>query len=465
MKINGVMIDCSRFMEPHIYYFRLVDFMAAWGMNTLLLHFSDDEGCGIELPGFESLAMPGAFSVTELRKLIGYADKKGIEIIPELECFGHTRYITDRPEYADLATGGPEHPHGFNALQPDNPRTLELMAGLIRETAKLFPSKRMHLGCDEVNMGDYCSRRDLDEAEAWADYVNALVDLARHNRKEPMIWADHPTQNPAIAERLRKDVVLVDWRYEEGIRDNVVGRLRFAGFKDIINAPSLACYRHRFLPTTHALENTRRMALASQRHETLGVINTIWCPWRYLRNAMYYGIAHSARTVQGGGKINRRFFHQEFAKKVFGTELTRELDVFLNCWTEIAIRHDLLPRILGEKDAADWTPEQWPIVDRAHEQGLVALDAARHYTPARNRPIWEGMVLAARAAWLCAESAMIRRDPEADPDRVKTHNALLKKTRRDMTAEWDLTRDPKSPHKKPKNNNHALYIIAKLKYI
>ena len=51
------MIDCSRLMEKHRYYYRLLDFMADWKMNTLVLHFSDDHGCGIELRGFGQLAI------------------------------------------------------------------------------------------------------------------------------------------------------------------------------------------------------------------------------------------------------------------------------------------------------------------------------------------------------------------------------------------------------------------------
>jgi len=42
MDINGIMIDNVRLIEKHSYYFDLIDFMSEWGMNTLLLHFTDD---------------------------------------------------------------------------------------------------------------------------------------------------------------------------------------------------------------------------------------------------------------------------------------------------------------------------------------------------------------------------------------------------------------------------------------
>ena len=57
--IDGVLIDCSRTMERHEYYFKLIDFMAEWGLNTLFFHFTDDHGCAVQLPGFLYEKVPG----------------------------------------------------------------------------------------------------------------------------------------------------------------------------------------------------------------------------------------------------------------------------------------------------------------------------------------------------------------------------------------------------------------------
>ena len=78
-RFNGLMIDCSRLMEPHGYYFNLVNFMADWGMNTLALHFSDNHGCGVALPGFERIAMPNAFTMKEIAEFVAHAASKGID--------------------------------------------------------------------------------------------------------------------------------------------------------------------------------------------------------------------------------------------------------------------------------------------------------------------------------------------------------------------------------------------------
>ena len=146
--LNGIMIDCSRLLEKHEYYYRLIDFMSEWEMNTLLFHFSDDHGLSIALPGFEKLAHKHAFTPFEIGILVEYAKERGIDIIPELEVFGHTRYITDHPDYYHLYVGDRSNQVVFNALDPRNPETIDLMRSIIIEFAKLFPSEYMHLGCD-----------------------------------------------------------------------------------------------------------------------------------------------------------------------------------------------------------------------------------------------------------------------------------------------------------------------------
>jgi hypothetical protein len=65
--MRGMMIDASRLVEQHRYYFELVEVLASWGLDTLLFHFSDDHGLSVSLPGFEELAAPHALSALQMR--------------------------------------------------------------------------------------------------------------------------------------------------------------------------------------------------------------------------------------------------------------------------------------------------------------------------------------------------------------------------------------------------------------
>ena len=194
MTINGIMIDCSRLIEKHEYYYKLIDFMSEWHQNTLLFHFTDDHGCAIQLESLPGKARYGAFTVTEIKDLIAYASTKNIQVIPELETFGHTRFITDTPGYEHLYAGLKTEKVEFNAIDPLNPETFELMEKLVQEISGIFPSKYLHIGCDEVDLVDYCKSKGLDNHhKVWADYVNRIINLARkYGKKQQKMLSSYP---------------------------------------------------------------------------------------------------------------------------------------------------------------------------------------------------------------------------------------------------------------------------------
>lgn len=465
MRINGLMIDASRLLEPHPYYFRLIEFMAEWKMNTLLFHFSDDYGCALRLKGFESLALPHAFTPRELQKLIAFATAHGIEVIPELETFGHTQYITDQPDYRHLFAGKRTKDLRFNAIDPFSQETHALMRKLVKAVATVFPSRYLHLGCDEVDLKSYCQQKGLVVETVWTGYVNQMIQLARDAGKTPIIWADHVSGNPKIAAKLRKEVVLMDWRYTDDIRDGVLTKLRTAGFKDLMVAPSLACSQHRFLPTRRALENTNRMAKFAKRHKAMGVINTIWCPWRYLQNTLYYGIAYSAEAVRCGGYPDRTRFNQRFAQKVFATALEPALADFLDAWLGLVLDYDQSQKIARKK--TDFTPDELRRLKGVARLGHQALRVAPDYQAKANLEIWNAMVLSAQCVWLCAEGTLLRLTPSTEAKRKARYNTLLSQTRLEMDQEWDRTRAPDDPQKHKtrfplQEDNYAMLLIKSL---
>ncbi len=463
--VNGLMIDCSRLIERHDYYFRLVDFMADWGMNTLLLHFSDDHGLAIALPGFEDLAVTEAFGRTEIEALVAHAGERGIDIIPELETFGHTRYITDVPTYAHLAAEEYSDVLRFNAVDPLHPGVITLMERLIQATGDLFASDYIHLGCDEVDITRYCQERGLDEQAVWTDYVNQMIWLARQAGKEPMIWADHPTRDEEIARRLRKDVILVDWRYDPAVEEGVLPRRRTMGFERLVVAPSLACWHQRFLPTTRALRNTERMIEFGQRHEALGVINTVWCPYRYLQNALWYGVAYSAHVAEHGPATDLRAFHRRFTRDMFGGALTDELHDYLTRWPGFDIwptisRASLDPNVAlaAEEDAH---------LRQVNRLGRELLPFAARFEPDDGHDVWRGMTLAAQCAWLISERHVLASQKAVARRRRDAYRRLLSEVRAALETEWDATRFPDDPQKaEPKfverRDQYALILMRDL---
>lgn len=440
MKFNGIMIDCVRIIEQHDYYCRLVDFMAAWGMDTLIFHFTDDTGSAVALPGFESLAMPHALSAGEMKKLIAYAAKKGIDIIPELETFGHTRYLTDTKQYEHLYAGKKTAELTFNAVDPRSPESLDVMKKLIASVKKVFTSDYLHIGCDEVDLTAYCRKNKLDEADTWTSYVNAIIGMVKAAKKIPLMWADHPTKSPAIAKKLRKDVILVDWRYHRTVKDDVHTKLANAGFKKIITAPSIACWEYRFLPSAIAIENTEKMISFNTKHKGLGTITTIWCPYRYIQDALWYGIAFSAFAARSRGKVSRTKFNAHFAKTVFGSECKGTLAAILNHYPNLTVDHRAAKAVIsGKADSAVITE-----MKTVHSLAKEVLDLATWFRPQKNGHIYDAMILAATCVYLVSGHTVFQGTGAIDA----AYKDLLAETKRNLSADWDRTRFADDTQKK-----------------
>lgn len=465
MKFNGFMIDCCRVLERREYYYRLIDFMSDWNMTHLQLHFTDNHGCAIDIPGFSHLAMPHAFSSDEIEELCAYASKKDIDIIPELETFGHTQYLTDHPKHSHLFAGyhkelGGQKGGGVNPLMPESAQT---MKRLMDEIIKMFSSVFLHIGCDEVNMSDFLKENNLEEEKVWAEYVNGLINYVRKCGKTPIIWADQLKKKPETAEKLRKDVVVMEWDYESDCSDSAIAALVECGFENIIASPSVIFCRYRFFPTETAFENTDRMTRYAVERNISGVMNTAWCPYRYLSNSLYYAIAYSAYLVDNYCKINIREFRGEFANYMFGVDCDYPLERFLTLWPKLNIGGELAKKLLGE--IPEFTKEDEAQLEIINNLGPEVLKYAGMFNPKINQDVWHAMVLSARIAWICSESYFAGKEGS---DRSSTFKNELESIIADAESEWDNTRYPddirkSTPHFKEPASSYLIPLLRKLK--
>ncbi len=181
-KMRGLMVDAGRVPESLEYYRRVVEFCADWELNTLHFRLADDQGSALKFNSVRGLVShKNAFTPEQLRNLAEYAQARGVNLIPELESFGHTGYITRSDAYAHLLDRETQGPSEFTGVIPVHPETLQLFGRLYREVATIFPSIYLHGGCDEVNWGgSTLSRKALEtktRARIWAEYLNSLNQI------------------------------------------------------------------------------------------------------------------------------------------------------------------------------------------------------------------------------------------------------------------------------------------------
>ncbi|WP_325892116.1 beta-N-acetylhexosaminidase [Grimontia sp. NTOU-MAR1] len=117
---RGVMVDVARNFHSKEAILRTIDQMAAYKLNKLHLHLTDDEGWRLEIPGLPELTDVGAnrchdlsetscllpqlgsgpstdnfgsgyFSKADYMEILRHAKARGIEVIPEIDMPAHSR--------------------------------------------------------------------------------------------------------------------------------------------------------------------------------------------------------------------------------------------------------------------------------------------------------------------------------------------------------------------------------------
>lgn len=330
-KIRGLMVDAARVPENLAFYRRVIDFCSDWELNTLQFRLTDDQGSALRFSSVPHLVNhPHAFTPDELHQLVEYGAARGVDLLPEVEAFGHTGYITRSSEYSHLLDRDPHGSAEFTGIIPVHPESTRLFETVFREVATIFPSKYLHGGCDEVNWGgSTLSRKALQtrtRSDIWAAWLNQLNRLAQSLGKTFIIWGDVVLgKEPDILPSLDKSIVIMDWNYWDS--DPVpfrksLDRVHENGSRGI-GAPGLISYRWGPRPGTSQLGNIDAFAdvyLASQNPASLGVVLTNWVPSRYIQNSLWDGFAYAAVAFNSGAVVARTSAFRRFVQRHWAAE-------------------------------------------------------------------------------------------------------------------------------------------------
>jgi len=329
-KIFGLMIDAARQPESIETCKKIVDFAADWQYNTILFRVSDDQGIAVNLASVpELIKTPDAFEINEIITLVSYAESKGIQIIPEVESFGHTRYISDVPEFEHMRDVS-DISGATSGLCPVADGVLELMEKIYTEIASIFKSPFIHGGCDEVNWGGAeLSKQALEtksKSEIWAEYVNSLHAITKKMNLRFIIWADHVLRkNPDILEKIDNQIILLDWEYNINKPEEIkpyIDRALEHGFK-IVGCPAMFWGKWLLHIGVRQLKNITawcELFRNSDNDNALGVIVTKWCPWRYLSNSYFDSAAYASVAFYEGYQKAADSAFKLFVEKHYGSD-------------------------------------------------------------------------------------------------------------------------------------------------
>ena len=163
-KYRGLMLDCGRNYQSIQSILDLIDHLAKYKMNVFHWHLTDNYGWRLESKICPALQEDAAFSrqvgkfytQKEFKEVLGYAKKRGVIVIPELDMPGHTLAFRKATGITDLACE----------------EAKVLLGKLIDELCSLAPPKDMpiiHLGTDEAR--EHGERVPQTHLDYWASKV------------------------------------------------------------------------------------------------------------------------------------------------------------------------------------------------------------------------------------------------------------------------------------------------------
>jgi hexosaminidase len=166
---RGMMLDVARHYFPVVVVQGLIDQIAAYKINTLHLHLTDDQGWRLRIHSWPDLALKGGstaaggdpggyYTQEEYTEIVRYAASRFVTIVPEIDLPGHTNAAL--AAYPELNPDGIVRPLytgievGFSSLAIDKDITYRFIEDVLRELSGLTPGAYLHLGGDETGATD-----------------------------------------------------------------------------------------------------------------------------------------------------------------------------------------------------------------------------------------------------------------------------------------------------------------------
>jgi hypothetical protein len=451
MSLRGFLLDSARCLENRAYYRQFIPFAAARGINALLWHFSDDQGCTLAFESVPGIGSPHAYTKAEMRELVGFAREHGITLIPELAALGHTRYITRLPQYHHLD----EIEHVFTGMCPVAPETRDVLVRLIDETAEVFDSPWLHVGLDEANIGHHpLTRRALESstrAAIIADHISFLHARVRRHGRAMMMWGDALLADRAVAPRISREIVICDWQYDAIVAGESTRYFLDEGF-NVVLCPALICHDQTLFPGDQlALPNLRstlrhRGMTGSRGARVVGVIETVWQPERYMHDALWMGLDLAAAMLRDGPDVSIAETAARFAREFYGFTAP---PAWVNACRAL---YRLAPR-RGEwlallKTTGAELPDASTAADRARAwRGIAGAVAASEDRAIAHRDAYATFRLMIELVAHLYEKAAMLHAPSVDPRDVRRLLVREERFVARVGAVWDRERFADDPSK------------------
>jgi hypothetical protein len=213
---------------------------------------------------------PNGATKAEAQRIAEMIRTNGMRAIPLIETPGHAQWFffngQNRDLYQDPASTDPY------SYDTQNPRSLEIIRGVLKEAVDVFKPPFVHIGHDEVNATNRDRFPARPEGQAvrleklFSDHATALHDYLATLGVGTIIWHDvalSPAYRDKILPALPKDIVIAAWHYSPATDYPTLAYAQSQGFR-VMGA------------SWNAIGNPEAIASAAARVNAFGAIQTRW---------------------------------------------------------------------------------------------------------------------------------------------------------------------------------------------
>ena len=223
IKARGVMLDISRTKVPTMdTLLTLIDQFSTLKYNQIQLYTEHTFAFSNHRQVWQDASPYTASDIINIRQ---YCEDRFIDLVPNLNSFGHFERWLRHPTYHHLAEcpDGFIHPFGgkhipFGSTLKPNAASIKLLRELYDEYLPLFDSPYFNIGGDEPwELGEGWSKAKSRKEGATNVYIDFLAKIKQQVDKRDhkmMFWSDIVLKEPECLKKLSKDLIALNWGYE-----------------------------------------------------------------------------------------------------------------------------------------------------------------------------------------------------------------------------------------------------------
>jgi hexosaminidase len=322
VELRGTMVDISHGPLPTEKEIeRQIDFLARWKENQYYLYTEDS----IELKGYPLLDPDGRLSQNEVRRIVAYGRQRHIDVIPNLDLYGHQHDLFRIEKYSGLS----DEPHGTE-FDPRNPKVMPLLTDWVNQFADLFPSPFVSIGFDETFQIEQATKASGAAAAPAGLFVKQLTDVTRlfQNRgKHVMAYDDIMVKFPQIIPKLPPGLIAVAWYYtsEDPTYKRWLGPLIANHIPHVVQ-PGVMSYDNIAPDYNTTFENIDTFLAAGRHSGALGLINSVWADDAQLLFRMSLpGMAYGAAAPWQSEPMDRANFFSDYANVMYPSAIAPDI--------------------------------------------------------------------------------------------------------------------------------------------